>query len=137
MKTVNLRYTLLSAALAFCLWGSWALYVNASLDPAEAIRAGCVQGTMSFILTIIMIRLIMIIYHYSPLKTRLWLPPILTVCGTGTLLYSVHTLAHTPYILKTILPPLIVALSFCWFTNYKFNLSEIKKNERNKTPYQD
>lgn len=138
MNMVSFRYTLFSAILAFCLWGGWALHVNYALDPIYGLRAGLVQGSMSFIFTILMIHLLAFIYRHSPKKIRSFLPPILTVCCTGTLLYIVHTLVHTPDVLKTIAPPIAVALNFCWFTNSKFSVSESEKNERRyPTTYQD
>ena len=50
----SLAGRLLAAALAFALWGGWALLANWSSDPQHAMIAGLLQGTASALMTLVM-----------------------------------------------------------------------------------
>jgi hypothetical protein len=48
-------YNVLSAFLAFFLWGGWAYFVNGSTDITRCLISGLTQGTASFIITLVMV----------------------------------------------------------------------------------
>ena len=116
---ISKQYNLISALLAFCIWGGWSFYIN---DNSLLIRvsSGLAQGISSFIITLIMVNFVTWLYnknYFSPL--RLILPAIITVIATGSALIVIHYLVGTPNIFVTVLPALIVGFLFCIYTSYK------------------
>jgi len=113
------KYNLLSASLAFFIWGGWSFYINdASLF--SRVTSGLAQGISSFIITLIMVKIITWFYfklNFS--RLRFILPAIATVFCTGSVLVTIHYVIGTPYILKTVTPALSVAFIFCLYTSYK------------------
>lgn len=107
---------LLAASLAFALWGGWALVVNRQAGWQPALLACLLQGTISFVITLIMAAAVT--WQVRQLSTtvgKVLVPPLLTVSVTGSFLYAVHTLVHTPDVWPTIIPPSTVALFYCLF----------------------
>lgn len=119
-------FNLISAILAFLLWGGWAFYINSQNSMRTGIISGLGQGTASFLITLFMVRVVARIYHriHQPVL-KLFLPAVLTVSLTSLCLVIIHTLLGTPHILKTILPALTVAFIFCLYTS--FQLQRISK----------
>ena len=58
-------------------------------------------------------------FNILPFSTRLFLPTLITIMLTSSALIVVHTIAETPNILYTILPPITVAFIFCIFVTIK------------------
>ncbi len=118
-------FNLISAFLAFALWGGWAYYVNGGYGLKVRIVSGIVQSTASFMITMFMIRMVTIFYYRLPdMFLQLVLPAMLTVSFTGSCLAYIHYLIGTPNIVYTITPALSVAFIFCLFTTFKL------KNEK-------
>jgi len=118
LKTTRL-YNLLSALLAFFIWGGWSFYINDAIIIVR-VTSGLVQGISSFIITLVMVKIVTWLYYkinFTPLS--LILPAMLTVLFTGSGLITIHYVFGTPYILKTVTPALSVALIFCIYTSYK------------------
>ncbi|MDQ8935150.1 hypothetical protein [Acinetobacter rudis] len=115
------RYNFLSAFFALALWGSWSFYVNNQQAGIEAgFISGIAQGVCSFLITLFMTFLIEKQFNwYKSNFAKFILPPIITVVFTGSCLITVHSLIHTPDIIKTVSPALTVALLFAFFTNIK------------------
>lgn len=114
------RYNLYSAALAFLLWGGWAFYINGDFGLITRSISGLAQGAASFIITLIMVRMVSWFFSRLPANPlRPVLPAVLTICCTGSALLLVHVLAGTPRIVSTIAPALGVAFIFCLFTAFK------------------
>jgi hypothetical protein len=139
------QFNLTSATLAFCLWGGWAFYVNASTvnladrsavesadeqraksnDRASAWASGLTQGMGSFIITLVMVRSVAWFYAlFSGRRLRLVLPALLTVAITGSCLVLAHTLVGTRSIVHTIAPALTVAFVFNVYATMKIHRSE-------------
>ncbi len=115
-------FNIISACLAFLLWGGWAYYVNELSQPGSGVVAGLTQGTSSFIMTLIMVHILTWLYHHFSAKIlKLILPTLITVSISGSCLLGVHLWMGTPEILSTIAPALSVALAFSSFTTYKIN----------------
>ena len=125
------RFNLISAALAFALWGGWAYYVNIRTAGegagASPLSSGLTQGTGSFMITLILVRAVAWLYHRLPdHPTRLVLPGLITVAATGSCLATAHALVGTPDIVQTIAPALSVAFAFCIYTAFKLRRAEVR-----------
>jgi hypothetical protein len=124
-------YNVLSALLAFFLWGGWAYYVNGSTDITRGLISGLTQGTASFIITLVMVHLVTWFFNHLPgnfLQTLL--VAFFTVSITGSCLVGIHLLVGTPKIFYTISPALSVAFAFCWYTAYKLRKSSDKRSSQ-------
>jgi hypothetical protein len=138
-RTANLpvrtsrRFNLLSAALAFVMWGGWAYHVNSQTTgdgAAMPLTSALTQGTGSFIITLILVRAVTWLYHLLPAqRLRLVLPGLITVTITGSCLATAHALVGTPDIMRTIAPALSVAFGFCVYTAYTLRRAEGRKKE--------
>lgn len=118
------RFNLTSAGLAFLFWGGWAWWINSRADDdadrASPLVSGLVQGTGSFLITLIMVGAVTWIFHRMPdSPIRLVLPAVLVVLVTGTTMATAHAIAGTANIATTIAPPLITALLFNILTAFQ------------------
>ncbi len=123
------RFNLISAALAFALWGGWAYYVNAEAvaegGRASPLSSGLTQGTGSFLITLIMVHAVAWLCHHLPdCSMRLVLPALITVAVTGSCLAAAHALVGTRNIIQTIAPALTVAFVFNVYTAVKLRRQE-------------
>lgn len=115
------RFNLTSAILAFVLWSGWAYFVNGGPSTEGHSSAPMVsaltQGTGSFIITLIMVRLVSWIYHLLPVHSaRIVSAALITVSITGSCLATAHAVVGTPEIVSTIAPALAVAFFFNVYT---------------------
>lgn len=115
-KDASADQRLPTAALAFVLWGGWAVLANQSVGIAQAVLAGALQGTASAVITLIMAALATRLYHrfHHPL-IKVLAPPCLIVSVSSSLLYLIHSLGQTPNLWLTIIPPSSLALAFCLY----------------------
>ena len=119
-------FSYVSAIAALLLWGGWAYVVNDG-DNAHAVglTAALIQGSASFVITLLMVRAVTWLHAYLPPgRLQLWLPAFTTVTCTGSLLATAHYLAGTPHIFRTISPALLVGLLFCLFTSHTLRKAE-------------
>lgn len=104
--------SLFSACSALLGYGVWAYLVNASHSVVAGLKAACVQGGYSFVLTLCLTMLI----EWLHMRFRSWLGPgvslLLTVLLTCALLFSsswwINVLAGTPEVLATVLPGYVI-----------------------------
>lgn len=114
------RAWVLPATLAFILWGGWAAYINSRHGTAEALRSGLAQGIASFAITIFLTFSVARLHGSLRQRfARAVLPALATVTLTGSLLVALHTLAGTPEVLATVVPPITVAALYCLYVNLK------------------
>ena len=116
-----------AALLAFVVWGGWAYYVNLPAGLAVGLTSGAAQGTVSMLMTIVMIKAVTEIFRR--LRNRLLqltLQTILTVGAAAGFLILVHSQVGTPNIFWTIVPSLSMAVPFCAYTSYKLITQEQK-----------
>ncbi|QDV19746.1 hypothetical protein Pan153_44140 [Gimesia panareensis] len=114
------HFNLISAVLAFLLWGGWAFVMNSGESVNRGLVAGLTQGTASFLITLCMVHAVTYLFHrFEKPLVKVVLPACIVICFTGFCLVNVHTLMGTPRILVTILPALMVAFSFCMFTSWR------------------
>ena len=113
-------YKIGSALLAFLLWGGWAWYVNGADDDWHTLLTALAQGTSSFLITLVLVALVTRLYHvFEHPVARLWLPTLVTVALSVSMLILVHLWVETDKLFFTILPPSTVAFLFCMFTTFK------------------
>jgi len=113
-----------AALLAFLVWGGWAFYVNQPAGLAVGLTSGAAQGTVSMLMTFVMIKAVTLIFrHLSNRVLQLTLPTILTIGAAAGFLVLVHSQVGTPNIFWTIFPSLSMAVSFCAYTSYQLQSS--------------
>ncbi len=108
--------------LALILWGLWAFFSNAQHGLSSGLKAGLIQGTASFLITIYLkFSVVSLASRFSAEPLRFIIPPTLTVVTTGSALLLIHHGLHTPEIARTITPPIIVATLYCFYLSYQMN----------------
>lgn len=123
-------FKVLSAVMAFLLWGGWAFYVNSKESFAAGLLAGFTQGIASFMITLFMVHAVTCLFlRIAGQTSRLVLPAVVTVAFTGSCLAGLHYLAGTPSILPTIAPALTVAFAFCIYTAFKLQKTAAAGND--------
>ncbi len=119
-KRINVLkfYKYTSAILAFILWSVWAYFINIESD--NNIISALTQGVSSFLITLIMIKLIEFFYDLFP-KNRWFfiLPSIVTVGLTSSFVVFIHVLIDTKNIFFTVLPTVIISFLFALYTTKK------------------
>ena len=100
--------SLLSAFAALIAYGGWAFLVNSMHGNFAAIKAACVQGSYSFLLTFVMTILIELLYRaFCAITDNDLLRKILTIVVTCCIIFSVswwvNVLAGTPEIFNTVI----------------------------------
>lgn len=117
-------YDCLSAVFAFILWGTWAYLMN--IDSDNNLISTFSQGAASFIITLIMIKIIKYFYNLFPERKLFFLlPSIITVSITSSFLVGIHVIVHTENIFFTVLPTVIVAFLFALYTTRKISTQTI------------
>ena len=102
------RSTALHMAVAFIAMGGWATFANSAHPMPQPLIAGVVQGTLSALITLFLKRMIEALSARLPGGVGWWLPPLAALAASLTLLTSIHWLAATPEIARTIVVPLSV-----------------------------
>jgi hypothetical protein len=113
-----------AGTLGFIVYGGWAFYVNSQHGIAVGFKAGFVQGTYSFALTLSTTMLMEFLWT-SLQNTRR--PYFLTLSITNTITFTTAYLINwvfgTPEILLTILPGFLIGIGYTAF--YLFSLSKL------------
>lgn len=131
------QYRLVSAALAFVVWGCWAWFINQlenRPDQLSPLGSGVIQGTASCLITLFMLRSVTHLYHILPARTRLFLPAILTTALTSSCLSAAHVLAGTANVAGTVIPGIVVALCFNTLTCWKLNQQALQQSQNGNLP---
>ena len=124
-------WRVLSAAFgSAAIWFAWAYWANRG-QPDQALISGLSQGGVSFVTTSIGSFLLELLF--ARLGSRLLgLAVCVAIVSSLSLSFmvTVHTLAHTPNMLLTILPVFTVVLLYC--SSYVFGLRKLKLHNENK-----
>lgn len=107
-------------AMAFVAMGSWAAFANLAHPMPRPLIAGLVQGTLSALITLFLKRMIEALSARLPGSAGYWVPPVVAIAASLSLLSSIHWLAGTPEILRTIIVPLSVTAVYA--TTYNLAL---------------
>jgi len=123
--------SLVSAAVGFLFYGSWAFWVNHQHGIGMGIRAGCVQGSYSFLLTLIMTGLIETLFSicgrlFSNRNLVIWATISCSCFLIFSTSWSINVLAGTPEVLRTVILGYIVGGIFC--TTYVYGLARFQTN---------
>lgn len=102
------RSSAVHMAVAFIAMGGWAAFANSAHPMPGPLIAGVVQGTLSALITLFLKRMIEALSAKYPGSVGSWLPPLVAVLSSLILLSSVHWLAGTPEIVRTMAVPLSV-----------------------------
>lgn len=102
------RNSAVHMVVAFLAMGSWATFANLAHPMPRPLIAGAVQGTLSALITLFLKRMIEALSARLPGTSGYWVPPVVAVTVSLSLLSSIHWIAGTPEILKTIVVPLSV-----------------------------
>lgn len=95
-------------AVAFVAMGSWAAFANAAHPLPQMLHAGVVQGSLSALITLGLKRMIQALSRRLPGRQGVWLPPLLALAASSSLLLVVHRWAGTPELARTIALPLLI-----------------------------
>ena len=103
-----LQRSLISAISAFFFYGGWAVFVNFSHGMMAAMKAGLVQGSYSFILTLCMTMLLELVFKISNRvfsKDHLinWFTIFICCSAVFSISWGVNAAAGTPEILRTVI----------------------------------
>ncbi|WP_313318546.1 hypothetical protein [Stenotrophomonas sp.] len=102
------RSSAVHMAVAFVAMGSWAAFANLAHPMPRPLIAGLVQGVLSALITLFLKRMLEALSARLPGRAGWWLPPLAAAAVSVSLLSSIHWLAGTPEILRTIIVPLSV-----------------------------
>ncbi len=121
----NHGYSIISAVIAFMLWGGWAYYLSydKSKGIASGVASGLIQGIASFTITLFMVKAVSWLFETMPQSNLgVLLSAMVTVSFTGSCLFLAHFLVGTQNIFLTIAFPLSVAFVFCLTTAYRIKI---------------
>jgi hypothetical protein len=107
-RQATVTSSVLHMAVAFVAMGGWAAFANAAHPMPQPLVAGVVQGTLSALITLLLKRMIEALSVRLAGKAGVWLPPLGAVAFSLSLLGTIHWLAGTPEIVRTIAVPLSV-----------------------------
>lgn len=109
------RSSAVHMAVAFVAMGGWAAFANSGHPMPRPLLAGLVQGTLSALITLFLKRMIEALSARLPGRIGWWLPPLVAMTVSLLLLTSIHWLAGTPEIARTIAVPLSVTTVYSTF----------------------
>lgn len=121
--------SLISATAGFLFYGSWAFWVNHDHGVGMGLRAACVQGSYSFMLTLIMTGLIEGLFtlnnrFFANQKLIIWSTIICSCALIFTTSWSINVLAGTPEVLRTVILGYVVGGIYS--TTYVYGLARIR-----------
>ena len=113
-NTHPLRSTALHVGFAFVAMGGWAAFANHDHGAGTMLLAFVVQGALSGLITLVMKRGLETGHaRLGGLSARL-VPPLISCTLIAALLFSVHTLAGTPEVIRTIALPWTVSTLYAF-----------------------
>lgn len=108
-----LTKSLLSASAGALIYGAWAYWVNMADGESMAIRTGAVQGSFSFVLTLVMTLLLEGLFRLFGQSRRAAVLSLITVSAfLFSTAYSLQWLAGSQAILMTILPGYLIGTGY-------------------------
>lgn len=105
----KLGRTLIPALAGFFGYGSWAFFCNFMHGIGMGLQSGLVQGSLSFVITLVSNFVMEGIYRLTQAKIVTILTASTLIVGTS---YTVNTLAGTPEVLWTIAPGSIMGVVY-------------------------
>jgi hypothetical protein len=113
-----------AGCLGFIIYGGWAFYINSQHGVAVGLKAGFVQGTYSFALTLSTTLLMEFLWtSLQNMRGRYFLTLSITNALTFATAYLINWVFLTPEILPTIIPGFLIGIVYTAF--YLFSLREL------------
>lgn len=109
----------LHMAAGFLAMGGWAVWANRGHAAPAPIVAGLVQGTMTALITLGLKRMLEALVARLSGPASLILPPLAACAASALILSTVHTLAGTPEVLRTLAVPTSVATLYAALYTYR------------------
>jgi len=109
----NHRIPVVMGILAGLLYGLWATYANWNHDIAHVARAACVQFALSFCSTAFLTLMIEYLLARGRSASNRVLAAVGPHAGMVLVFMTIHWVAGTPRVLKTIAPSAMIGLLFC------------------------
>ena len=106
-------------AAGFLAMGGWAIFANRAHPMPAPVIAGLVQGTLTAAITLGLKHILEALNHRLPGIASLLLPPVVACLVSLALLSTIHTLAGTPEVLKTLAVPTTVATLYAAAYTYR------------------
>ncbi len=103
---------------AFIVMGSWSIFANWSYPFPRAYVAGLVQSTLSASITYLLKRVIERLAMKFTNGYVLWAPPLIACFVSLCILVTIHLIARTPELIRTISLPFCVASTYAAIYNY-------------------
>lgn len=124
-----LQRSLISAAAGFIFYGAWAFWVNAMHGSMVALKAACVQGGYSFLLTLCMTVLLEGMFRFNArVFTQRHLINWSTIVLCCAIIFSgswaVNVAAGTPEIFQTVILGYVVGGIYS--ASYVFSLARVQ-----------
>jgi len=125
-----LQRSLISAISGFFFYGSWAVYVNWSYGMLAWLKAGVVQGSYSFVLTLCMTLLLEGMFKvnkrlFKKIQLVNWSTIIICCTAVFSVSWGINAAAGTPEILRTVILGYIIGGIYS--TSYVYGLSRSEK----------
>ena len=103
-----LQRSIISALCGFFFYGGWAVFVNWKHGVMAATKAGCVQGSYSFVLTLCMTMLIEGVFRinskvFNQSLLINWSTIVICCAAVFSVSWGVNSAAGTPEILRTVI----------------------------------
>lgn len=120
-------YRLVSAGLAFCVWGGWGYFVNSQQATAAAspVMSGLLHGLFSSMVTIVMLTSVTWLYRrFAAQGPRMLIPAATTSLATGSCITTAHLMIGTANVPATVIPGLFVAFCFNLLTTKKLSQAD-------------
>lgn len=101
-------------AFAFLAMGAWAAFANRDHPPGRMVLAALVQGALSGLITLVLKRFLERFSGRLNGPLAYVLPPAVSCAVVLALLLTVHHLAGTPEVWRTIAVPFAVSSAYAW-----------------------
>ena len=113
-----LERTWVHVTFAFVVMGGWALYANWGYEMPKPVKAAVIQGALSGTITFGMKQVLDGLRGRVSRGLGLWLPPVVTLIASLSVLVGVHLMFGTPEVVKTIAVPFSVASTYAVIYNF-------------------
>ncbi len=127
LKTSPLARSLISATAGFIGYGAWAYWVNQMVSHSVGIKAALVQGSFSFVITLVLSALMEFLHQrFASLRYGNYVTIMVACLILYISSYSINFIAGTPNIIRTILPGALFSTFYVW--GYVFSLNKLAEN---------
>ncbi|MEP3481666.1 MAG: hypothetical protein ABJZ55_20655 [Fuerstiella sp.] len=120
-------YRLVSAGLAFSVWGGWGYFVNSqeTAPTTSPLISGLLHGLFSSMVTIVMLTSVTWLYRrFAAAGVWMLIPAVTTSLVTGSCITSAHVIIGTANVPATVIPGLVVAFCFNLVTTQKLHQAD-------------